>query len=79
LRFPGATVIVCAMACENASGHRKAQNKYVAKNPERQRQAVRKSYKRHRSSVLASKRQARASGRSGKSRRVGAPRKCSPR
>jgi hypothetical protein len=56
--------------CQNAESHRKAQSKYVAKDPAAQRARVKKSEAKH-----PSKKKAPAKGGSSSSKK-GRPRKC---
>lgn len=60
--------------CASASAHRKAQDKYVKKNPAAQRARVKSSEKRNASKVKARKAKSRKSGKSSGSK--GRPRKC---
>lgn len=66
--------------CAGAAKHRAAQNRYVAKDPAKQRRRVKKSEKANAAKVAARKKRARASakrkGGSGGSKKTGRPRKC---
>jgi len=62
-----------------AASHRAAEKKYVAKNPEKHRAAVKKSELKHHGKVLARKRAARkqdSSGGKSSGGKMGRPREC---
>lgn len=61
--------------CENADSHRKAQTKYVKKNPAAQRERVKKTYEKNKSKIKAQKKRARTGGQK-KGGPKGRPRKC---
>lgn len=65
-------------SCQHAAAHRKAQNKYVAKDPKGQAARVKKSENKHpaKHQAVKQKTAAKAKRSSGGSKSPGRPRKC---